>query len=96
MFFSFLKVFVRYFSAALQTEYRSKGIIVQVCKQYMTNALDTLFQCVSPAFVATAMSGIRRPSLFAPDPVTYAKRAVATIGLREHTNAYLPHVLQVI
>ncbi|XP_019858264.1 PREDICTED: very-long-chain 3-oxoacyl-CoA reductase-like [Amphimedon queenslandica] len=77
--YSATKVFVRYFSAALQTEYRRKGIIVQ---------------CVSPGFVATAMSGIRRPSLIAPDPVTYAKRAVATIGLRDHTNAYIPHVLQ--
>lgn len=50
---------------------------------------------MSPAFVATAMSRIRKPSLFAPDPVHFARKAVATIGIKESTNAYLPHVIQV-
>ena len=39
---SFLKVFVRYFSAALQTEYRSKGIIVQVCKMYLFYSIKNI------------------------------------------------------
>ena len=50
---------------ALNEEYKSKGIIVQ---------------CVKPGFVATKLSGIKRPSLLAPTPNAFVKSALATIG----------------
>ena len=52
-------------------------------------------QDVKPHFVATAMSGIRRASRIAPDPVTYARAAVATIGIQHTTYGYFYHALQV-
>jgi 17beta-estradiol 17-dehydrogenase / very-long-chain 3-oxoacyl-CoA reductase len=73
------KQFVRYFSTSLQTEYQSKGIIVQ---------------CVYPGFVATAMTGIKRPKWWAPDPITYTRSAVSTIGIQQHTYGYIPHAIQ--
>ena len=50
---------------ALNEEYKSKGIIVQ---------------CVKPGFVATKLSGIKRPSLLAPTPHAFVKSALATVG----------------
>ncbi len=47
-----------------------------------------------PRFVATAMSG-KTPSLLAPDPVTYTRAAVATIGIQNNTYGYLYHSLEV-
>ncbi len=41
------------------------------------------------------MSGIRRPKLWAPSPETYAKTAVATIGVTNNTFGYLFHAIQV-
>ena len=41
------------------------------------------------------MSGIRRASRFAPDPVTYTRAAVATIGIQHTTYGYFYHALQV-
>ena len=55
----------------------------------------SLSQDVKPHFVATAMSGIQRASRFAPDPVTYARAAVATIGIQHTTYGYFYHALQV-
>ncbi len=48
-----------------------------------------------PGFVATAMTGIKTPSLLAPDPVVYSRAAVATIGIQNNTYGYLYHSLQV-
>ena len=56
----------------------------------------SLIQTVYPGFVATAMSGIRRPKFWAPSPETYAKSAVATIGVQQDTYGYLFHAVQVI
>ena len=41
------------------------------------------------------MSGIRRTSRFIPDPVTYTRAAVATIGIQHATYGYFYHALQV-
>jgi len=72
------KVFVEYFSNALNEEYRSKGIIVQ---------------CVKPGFVATKLSGIRRATLLAPTPDAFVKSALATVGKESTTYGYFPHWL---
>lgn len=77
--YSAAKVFVEYFSNALNDEYKSKGIIVQ---------------CVKPGFVATKLSGIKRPSLLAPSPASFVKSAMATVGKAATTYGYLPHWLQ--
>ncbi|XP_019858217.1 PREDICTED: very-long-chain 3-oxoacyl-CoA reductase-like isoform X3 [Amphimedon queenslandica] len=77
--YSSTKQFVLYFSTALQTEYKSKGIIVQ---------------CNSPGVVATPLTGIRRVRWWAVDPVAYGRSSVATIGLQHHTNGCLTHVFQ--
>lgn len=73
------KVFVEYFSIALDKEYRSKGIIVQ---------------CVKPGFVVSKLSGIKRPSFIAPLPETFVKSAIATIGKGPSTYGFFPHWLQ--
>ena len=41
------------------------------------------------------MSGIRRTSRLVPDPVTYTRAAVATIGIQHTTYGYFYHALQV-
>ena len=119
-FFLVLKVFVNYFSAALETEYRSKGIIVQVLLPHfltqpslpfcfyqlslsvsdifclsLSLSLTTCTQSVMPFFVATAMSGIRRPSYFAPSPSSFARAALATVGCLSSTPGCLAHTLKV-
>ena len=68
--YSATKRFECHFSDALRKECSSKGIIVQAVK---------------PHFVATAMSGIRRTSRFVPDPVTYTRATVATVGIQHTT-----------
>ena len=41
-------------------------------------------QDVKPGFVATAMSGIQKTSRFVPNPITYTRAAVASIGINVH------------
>ena len=50
---------------------------------------------MTPFFVATAMSGIRRTSLMVPDEVGYGRTAVATIGIKRVTYGCLSHTIQV-
>ncbi|GCC27639.1 hypothetical protein chiPu_0006065 [Chiloscyllium punctatum] len=76
--YSATKSFVDFFSQAIHIEYKSKGIVVQ---------------SVLPFFVSTKMSKIRRPTLTAPSPETYAKAALKTVGLQMQTNGYLPHAI---
>uniref|UniRef100_A0A1A9VBK6 Uncharacterized protein n=1 Tax=Glossina austeni TaxID=7395 RepID=A0A1A9VBK6_GLOAU len=76
--YSATKAFVDKFSADLQTEYRSSGIIVQN---------------VQPAFVVTNMSKVRQASLFVPSPDTFVTSALNTLGFCERTAGYLPHTL---
>lgn len=67
-------------------------------KTYRTQLLlcgCTLLQAVSPGFVTTAMSGFKRPRWWVPDPMTYTRSAVATIGIQKHTYGCLAHEFQV-
>ena len=45
--------------------------------------------------VTTLMSNTRKVGFFAPDPVSYARAAVATIGIQRYTHGYWTHALQV-
>ncbi|CAH1785960.1 unnamed protein product, partial [Owenia fusiformis] len=77
--YSATKAYMDFFSRALQAEYKSKGIIVQ---------------SVLPSFVATKLSKIRRPTFFAPDPTTYVKGALSTVGVESRTFGCLSHAMQ--
>ena len=57
--------------------------------------MTTHTQTVSAGMVTTAMSNKRKVSFFSPDPVSYAKAAVATIGIQEYTHGCWSHALQV-
>jgi len=73
------KAYVDRLSQGLDSEYKSKGIHVQ---------------SVLPYFVATKLSGIRRPNIFTPDPDTYVNAALNTLGVESRTFGYLFHSLQ--
>ncbi|XP_062582426.1 very-long-chain 3-oxoacyl-CoA reductase-like [Saccostrea cucullata] len=77
--YSACKAYVSFFSQCIQDEYGSKGIICQ---------------CVMPYFVATKMSKIRKPSLFAPSPTTYVKSALNSVGASVATHGYWAHNMQ--
>lgn len=70
------KAYIEKFSEDLSTEYADMGIIVQ---------------CVSPGYIATNMSKIRNPTWMAPNPKTFAKCALETVGIQENTTGYFPH-----
>ncbi|CDW52687.1 estradiol 17 beta dehydrogenase 12 [Trichuris trichiura] len=53
-------------------------------------------KCVSPFYVVSKMSKIRKPSFFIPLPGSYAKSAVNTIGVTSNTNGTLAHSILVI
>lgn len=77
--YSATKAYVEFFSAAVAEEYKSKGIIVQ---------------CISPGFVATKMSKIRKPSFFAPSPDTYVRSALPTVGVAARADGCIAHAIQ--
>ena len=94
--------FVDSFSAGLYKEYTSKGIIVQVSfhavyYQFLLyiHLPFSSFQCVSPFYVSTAMSGIGSTNFWVPEPVAFARAAVATIGIKRFTHGCFSHALQV-
>ena len=53
------------------------------------------FQCVLPYYVATKMSRIRNPNVFAPGPTTYVRQALGTVGVESRTMGCWSHALQV-
>ena len=53
------------------------------------------FQCIVPFFVATKLSKIRKPTLFIPNSATYARSALATVGVEDISFGYFAHALQV-
>ncbi|XP_071440247.1 inactive hydroxysteroid dehydrogenase-like protein 1 [Hetaerina americana] len=77
------KLFLRSFSDALRYEYQGTGITVQH---------------LSPLFVNTKMNDfshrLRRSTVFVPDAATYAKSAVNTLGLCDHSTGYWLHGIQ--
>ncbi|XP_078331885.1 very-long-chain 3-oxoacyl-CoA reductase-like isoform X2 [Crassostrea virginica] len=77
--YSACKAYVSFFTQCVDAEYNSKGIICQ---------------CVMPYFVATKMAKIRKPTLFAPSPNTYAKAALGSVGVAKITHGYWAHSLQ--
>ncbi|MCL4141473.1 UNVERIFIED_CONTAM: hypothetical protein GTU68_021140, partial [Idotea baltica] len=81
--YSASKVFVDYFSQALEWEYSGKGITVQT---------------VNPSYVATNMTSfspwIGTESIVTPPPSTFASNAVSTIGYTKRTTGYWVHGVQ--
>jgi 17beta-estradiol 17-dehydrogenase / very-long-chain 3-oxoacyl-CoA reductase len=77
--YSATKAYVEFFSAAVSEEYKSKGIIVQ---------------CISPGFVATKMSKIRKASFFAPSPDSYVRSALPTLGVTARADGCIAHAIQ--
>lgn len=75
-----VQVFVSKFSRDLSSEYKRYGITVQ---------------CLTPGYVATKMSKIKKPTWMAPSPGKYVSSALRTVGIEEHTTGYFPHSLLV-
>lgn len=77
------KAFIDFFSDSIRQEYSDSNIIVQT---------------VYPFFVRTALvpkiAFDRFPSIIAPDPVSFGRSAVGTIGLQERTSGCLQHNFQ--
>ena len=48
-----------------------------------------------PYYVATKMSRIRNPNVFAPGPTTYVRQALGTVGVESRTMGCWSHALQV-
>ncbi|PAV89250.1 hypothetical protein WR25_08974 [Diploscapter pachys] len=63
----------------LRREYPNKGVTIQ---------------SISPALVCSNLSKKKRPSFFIPDADTFARSAIATIGLTEKTSGYIGHQIQ--
>ena len=72
------------FTEALRFEYQKYGITVQH---------------LSPLFVNTKMNAfsyrLQETSLFVPDSETYARNAVNTLGVVDHSTGYWAHGVQV-
>ena len=70
-----------------------------LCRYIGQNVFDdwiiSFLKNVTPGFVATAMSKITRTSFTSPSAESYAKSAVATIGIQNNTCGCFPHALQV-
>ena len=101
-FFGLLKVFVNYISEGLHKEYADKGIVVQVSdRQTQSVRLSewfyvlTLLQNVKPFLVATAMSGMKKSNMLVANAISYARAAVATIGIQRDTYGCISHAIQV-
>jgi len=77
--YSAAKQFVDMFSKGLSWEYKSMGIVVQ---------------SITPFFVVSKLSKIRRPSLFIPTPDKFVSSALKTVGKSTSTYGYLPHAIQ--
>lgn len=79
--YSATKVFVTFFSDALEQEYRSKGVTIQ---------------CIEPGFVATAMSRMRKTNIVVPSPTVFATSALNTVGHYSLTQGCIAHTLQAV
>lgn len=73
------KNFVDMFSRSLHAEYTGKGILIQ---------------SVLPAYVATKMSKIKKPTLMAPSASAYVRAALKTVGVESRTYGFWSHKLQ--
>ncbi|XP_014785806.1 very-long-chain 3-oxoacyl-CoA reductase-B [Octopus bimaculoides] len=76
--YSACKAYVKYFSEGLNSEYSDKGVITQ---------------CVMPFYVTTKLSKFRKSSLMVPNPKTYVKSALNSLGMSSSTYGYFAHNL---
>ncbi|XP_056425651.1 very-long-chain 3-oxoacyl-CoA reductase-B-like [Hyla sarda] len=77
--YSSTKVFLDYFSRALNTEYKSKGITVQ---------------SVMPLAVSTNMTRRLKSNIFVKTANDFAREALNTVGYTHRTNGCLSHAIQ--
>ncbi|XP_078056926.1 very-long-chain 3-oxoacyl-CoA reductase-like [Mustelus asterias] len=73
------KVFIDFFSRALNAEYKNNGIIVQ---------------CVMPLMISTNLTHDVQTNFFIKDTVDFVQEALNTVGIRERTNGCWSHALQ--
>lgn len=76
----FVQAFVDKFSEEINTEYCSKGIIVQT---------------IAPAMVQTNMCRMPR-NFFCTTPDEYVTAALRSIGYANRTTGHLPHILLLV
>ncbi|KAH7936079.1 inactive hydroxysteroid dehydrogenase-like protein 1 [Rhipicephalus sanguineus] len=81
--YSASKVFVDWFSMALDYEYRDKGIIVQ---------------SLIPSYISTKLvrfsNFLSTPSIIVPDAETFVKSSLQTVGSSKRTTGFWTHGLQ--
>ena len=77
--YSASKAYVDFLSRALAIEYETKGIVIQ---------------SITPSFVATKMSKVRRPSLTIPSAKTFVDSALNSVGLVSSTSGYWAHSVE--
>uniref|UniRef100_A0A6Q2XYS3 Hydroxysteroid (20-beta) dehydrogenase 2 n=1 Tax=Esox lucius TaxID=8010 RepID=A0A6Q2XYS3_ESOLU len=77
--YSATKIFVTYFSRALNSEYRSRGITVQ---------------CVAPFMVSTNMTKHLPPNMLVKSASDFACEALNTVGYSSYTSGCVSHALQ--
>ncbi|CAB01115.2 Putative steroid dehydrogenase 3 [Caenorhabditis elegans] len=77
--YSASKKYVEWLTGCLRKEYEHQGIIIQA---------------ITPALVATKLSGHTETSLFCPDSATFAKSALNTVGHTSQTTGYINHQIQ--
>ncbi|XP_038642720.1 hydroxysteroid (20-beta) dehydrogenase 2 isoform X1 [Scyliorhinus canicula] len=77
--YSSTKVFVDFFSRALNAEYKPNGIIIQ---------------CVLPLMVSTNLTHDMETNFFVRTADDYAQEALNTVGIRERTNGCWSHAMQ--
>lgn len=81
--YSASKVFVDWFSMALDYEYKSKGIIVQ---------------SLIPSYISTKLvrfsNFLSTPSLVVPDAQTFVRSSLQTIGVSKRTTGFWTHGIQ--
>ena len=57
--------------------------------------MGVTIQTVHPGWVVTNMSKLRKSTMTAPDPDTFAKSVFNTLGLESRTSGYWFHKIQV-
>eukprot|EP00163_Fabomonas_tropica_P029180 TRINITY_DN6176_c0_g1_i2.p1 TRINITY_DN6176_c0_g1~~TRINITY_DN6176_c0_g1_i2.p1 ORF type:complete len:311 (+),score=106.54 TRINITY_DN6176_c0_g1_i2:440-1372(+) len=77
--YSASKAYINAFSGSIAAEYASKGIHCQL---------------VTPYFVVSKLSKIRKPSLTTPTPANFARSSVAKIGAGDAVVPFWSHALQ--
>ncbi|XP_072113337.1 very-long-chain 3-oxoacyl-CoA reductase-B-like isoform X1 [Mobula birostris] len=77
--YSATKVFIDFFSRALNVEYKSQGIITQ---------------CVMPLFVSTHLTHDMDTNLLVRQADDYVQEALNTVGITDQTRGCISHALQ--